>query len=92
MGDFVLGLLMALIVISPFLPLVFGYIARVQCENDKNECNEKSLCYLYDEGCEKFPGFKTKSGYVYPVKEEEDYSENTAVKVYHIHRAMGKPY
>lgn len=83
---------MLILVISPFLPLVFGYIGRVQCENDKNECNEKGLCYFYDEGCEKFPGFKTKSGYVYPVKEEEDDLENTGVKVYLIHRAMGKPY
>ena len=92
MSDFILGLMMLFMVIAPFLPMVFACISRVQCENDKNECNEKGLCYLYDEGCEKFPGFKTKSGYVYPVKEEEESSENTAVKVYHIHRAMGRPY
>lgn len=102
--DDLIGGLFAIVMIAiPIVGFIITAIGNEVCKSNEDHCTDYLRCYYYEKGCEEFPDLVTlreknakkaaKHDSVWQAKfMKEDDSENTAVKVYHIHRAMGKPY
>lgn len=106
--DDLIGGLFAIIMIAiPIIGFLITAVSNMACEANEDRCTDYLRCYYYEKGCEEYPDLITlrekqaqkaaKHDSVWQAKftktnAEDDRSENTAVKVYHIHRAMGKPY
>ena len=94
----------AIMIAIPIVGFIITLVSNEACEANEDYCTDYLRCYYYEKGCEEYPDLVTlreknakkaaKHDSVWQAKfmKEEDDSENTAAKVYHIHRAMGKPY
>lgn len=105
--DDLIGCIFGFILIAiPIVGFIITLVSNEACKSNEDSCTDYLHCYYYEKGCEEFPDLETlrekqakkaaKHDSVWQAKfmktDTEDNSENTAVKVYHIHRAMGKPY
>jgi hypothetical protein len=98
-----IGSIFGIIMIAiPVVGFIITLVSNEACEANEDYCTDYLRCYYYEKGCEEYPDLVTlreknakkaaKHDSVWQAKFMNDDSENTAAKVYHIHRAMGKPY